>query len=464
MDEIWTHWKPHLEEGKARCLFRWWGYEMFPGIENAPFRYVRDGKLPDGETFWTMLQKRKLCLGIGEGPFNEHASHGKARKQGECAATLVAKYLKVDENPALQPILREVTHCDLTDKVRKTQLSSLMKVRYRYTNHEDVITWASTALEALYQHSEKSLAGQTTLQLPREYMEGLVIKYADERIRTYGWDHTEALEQFRRFVSMSEGNSDKTLTELAHLFKVIYGVMGDDVAWDWLHAVLMDLYKDCVQFFATAKVVCSLNTVSVPVSYDGNYEIPLFAATSDSEHLSLAARSRWGGHHAVVVQKTMRGNTAIFLNKYLPIVIDYGISLDPFVAMFRYAEARRNGIYYTGKLSDLCDEVSDIAPNIYYPPDKGSVLNGSTTTPDAVPTKLTLEEIVDIAVNAFHPVRITNWWDRNYEEPPRRPRRSGSTLLVAAAAADMLTNHLPSSQAVQRELEEAFDEDLIPIS
>ena len=110
---IVTHTKPDLDEITA-----WWqacrfGEKIFPGAKEAYVVFVSErspgykGRMPK-----ECEQDGILLLGVGGGQFDEHPNDGKGRKENECAATLMAKALGIEEDPAMERILRFVFNVD----------------------------------------------------------------------------------------------------------------------------------------------------------------------------------------------------------------------------------------------------------------------------------------------------------------------------------------------------------------
>lgn len=127
-----THIAPHLDEITAKWL-----------IEKFADKKFLDKYAPN----------KVLKVGIGGGPFDEHPAENGERKEGECAATLVAKALRVFDDPALEKILKFVVMQDLKGGDQPFGLSYLVKLlRQQFPdNPEKAIEWAITGLEAKYQ-------------------------------------------------------------------------------------------------------------------------------------------------------------------------------------------------------------------------------------------------------------------------------------------------------------------------
>lgn len=126
-----THEAPHLDEIAAKWLIEKFGNKEF-----------LDKYAPN----------RTLEVGIGGGSFDEHPVHGE-RKEDECATTLVAKALGVDDEPALEKILKFVVTHDLKGGVQPFDLAYLVNLLHRQfpNDPEKVIEWATIGLEAKYQ-------------------------------------------------------------------------------------------------------------------------------------------------------------------------------------------------------------------------------------------------------------------------------------------------------------------------
>src|SRR3989344_9190822 len=149
IDTIVTHHRPHLDEIVAIWLLRKFGEEKFPGINSAKIVYVDAGSGPRNgmkEKEWEA--KGILPIGVWGGCFDEHPTAGTERKEKECAATLVAKVLGVEDDPALEKILKFVTNDDLNASSSPFDLSYVVKLLNQ--QHPDdtnfVMEWAMTGL------------------------------------------------------------------------------------------------------------------------------------------------------------------------------------------------------------------------------------------------------------------------------------------------------------------------------
>ncbi|MBU1131676.1 hypothetical protein KKC32_00255 [Patescibacteria group bacterium] len=134
---IETHDAPHQDEIVAYWLVKQFGTAEF--VE----KYAKNGVIP---------------VGIGGGDFDEHPANCEERKKNECAATLVAKALGVDERPELQAILKATLQED-TGKKRDSNPLAFSAV-ITAMNAEDpsgemAVAWIFQALNAKYSHAKR---------------------------------------------------------------------------------------------------------------------------------------------------------------------------------------------------------------------------------------------------------------------------------------------------------------------
>ncbi len=91
------------------------GKEAFPGIDVAPVLFW--SSLPEGKTPDQLLeQEHVLTIDLGGGLFDHHIANTTSGKREDCASTLIAKYLGIDQNPALKKVLAWAKRDDLEGK------------------------------------------------------------------------------------------------------------------------------------------------------------------------------------------------------------------------------------------------------------------------------------------------------------------------------------------------------------
>lgn len=158
---IATHPKTHIDEELGILLLRDYGEEKYPGIKDAEVVYWQ----PQGEEVRSKSaadyeKEGILLIGIGGGRFDEHPDIGQERKNDECAATLVAKDLGLEDEPWLETTLRFVKNNDLKGSAHPFDLASMTKILHESHSPEDVRNWLFVALRAKIQE-QMSFFGQT---------------------------------------------------------------------------------------------------------------------------------------------------------------------------------------------------------------------------------------------------------------------------------------------------------------
>jgi len=157
---IVTHFGPHLDEITAIFLLRKFGEELFPGISTAEVIFWKTVETFDGASAQAWLERNQyLLVGIGGGIFDEHGSGAKDRIEGECTATLVAKYLGVNELPELPFILNFVLKTDTGPAEHPWDIAAMVKtINKANPDSKTALDWALIALEARYQEQMRFLS------------------------------------------------------------------------------------------------------------------------------------------------------------------------------------------------------------------------------------------------------------------------------------------------------------------
>lgn len=447
-----THLAPHLDEIAVRWMSLQWGEPVFPGISTAEMRYLTTGVLPDEVPAEVLEEQGILPVGVGGGFLDEHPNEGGSRKWDHCAATLMSEALNLSGDEILQKIIAEIKHCDLTNLVRPTQLSSLIKLRHRRNpnDFQKVINWATKALQYLYQGRAKNIDHDTYF--------GQVKKYGEDLISSNKWDNERALTSLRTSLSQTEGSAHLHLTELAHIYKTI-NKRSRKQSREWLTEVIVDMYEDSCQFFEAVDEINRGNNVTEFRSAGNTF--PVLTIDSPAKHISQAARSRFCGYVALVIQKNPKGNVAIFLNTGNEHVAREGLNLGNLIRMVRLREQSRLG-HPQSQWHDVGIEGTMRRLRMwYFSKDADMILNGSTTTPDVKPTTLALPEILAIARHAFHKDMVYKWRGKHALPAIRQAGRGGFRQPIRAEPAwfqlggsiDDVKADMPTSNEVIAELE-----------
>ena len=145
----WTivvHERPDLDAIIGIWLLKKFGEKKFPGIIKATVRFLNNG----GElTERKSANESELYVDCGRGRFDHHPA---TEYPEDCAATLIAKHLEIDDDPALETILRFVVNNDLKGQSHPFGLAYFIKLMHVSYPDEPkrVINWAVEALETKY--------------------------------------------------------------------------------------------------------------------------------------------------------------------------------------------------------------------------------------------------------------------------------------------------------------------------
>jgi hypothetical protein len=159
-----THKRPHWDDIMAIWECDKWGEKKLPDFRNAPIIFwANGGETPDGRSPDEWKKKGYLLIGVGGSRFDGHGvlanNSDTERKDGECAASLMAKFLEIDQDPALVPILEFVTRNDLEGGTQPFDLVRALRAMYaQYPDDpQGVINWAMKTLNALYEEQHRFL-------------------------------------------------------------------------------------------------------------------------------------------------------------------------------------------------------------------------------------------------------------------------------------------------------------------
>lgn len=163
---IVTHERPHLDEICAIWLLRKFGEEKFPGAGAASITFAGSGGEDlsgfSAEDFET---EGAILIGVGGSRFDEHPGVKTFGKPDECASSLVAKELGIENDPALERILRFTKNSDLKGGNQPFDLAALVKsLHHVFPNESDkVMNWTMLALDAKHQEQVHFLEAENQL-------------------------------------------------------------------------------------------------------------------------------------------------------------------------------------------------------------------------------------------------------------------------------------------------------------
>ena len=214
------------------------------------------------------------------------------------------------------------------------------------------------------------------------------------------------LEKILKFVLMSDTKGAGNSFDLAYLVKAFHRQYPEDSkrVMEWVLLALEVKYNEQVEFLSSAREEFQKAEVEEVPGPNGQ-TLKMATVRSDSELVGKFARSERGCRAAVVIQRLSRGNTQIYTNKLFRVLL-YDVA-----QMIRLAEQEAKGEVVTTDWRLLASEGKVKGAEEWYFHSAGQfLLNGSLTTRNVPPTRLSLEsiqEIVRIGVNpnAFEPKR-----------------------------------------------------------
>ncbi len=159
VNTIVTHLRPHIDEIVAIVLLRNYGEEKFPGIKKAKIAFWNAGTTNTENKSWKQHHREgKILIGVGGSCFDEHPSAATERKEGHCAATLVAEYLGISKLPELEQLLRYTLVNDTkggNNPFDLAALINLMNKRWFDTDPQGALNWGMQAIETLLEKQVK---------------------------------------------------------------------------------------------------------------------------------------------------------------------------------------------------------------------------------------------------------------------------------------------------------------------
>ncbi len=168
---IITHKRPHLDEIVAILLLQLYGEKVFPGVSTAVFQFWdASQKTKDGRPWQAWQDEGNILIGVGGGRFDEHATLHVERKENECASTLVAKALRIHDEPWLQSLLKYTTNVDTKGGTNPFSIESLIRLANKTWFENDPESFMEWALQSVRLYLDDQIKFFT--ESKKEYDEG----------------------------------------------------------------------------------------------------------------------------------------------------------------------------------------------------------------------------------------------------------------------------------------------------
>jgi hypothetical protein len=389
-----VHFRAHLDEFVVIWLLFVFAAKMFPAIVKAKIVYLKQ-KL-------TRMYEDTVYVGIGgDTPqserkglvIDEHTKEGRDEKT--CAALICADIIGLRSHPRynqrIGKLLGEVYLCDNRPQPSLTMLSSLVKVFHRVKKGEGqdgTFRWVMDALDAIAFGQEDA-----TFDLTAEWNAYRNEKYAkDDEIITRAQTHV--LDDISRFKS-----GEPKVTCLSFVCRH----MKQEVRESWLEKAFDMLVADSALYEAAH----NLRYSTFEVTTDLLNRYPGVVIESDNEHASHIATSGFFGKAKIaIVRNSLTGHTLVSVD---PKIED--LALHRFAALLRMEEHYKRTKKRLSFKEALGMGTLQARPE-WHMAFASSVLNGSLSHIYVDPSKLSLQEIIDIATYAFMEEGVRIWVDR----------------------------------------------------
>ena len=220
--------------------------------------------------------------------------------------------------------------------------------------------------------------------------------------RDLGVIEDPALDMILDTVAQNDLKGHGNPLDLANLALVMYGQMSHEQVIAWVTDGLEARYAERTKFFGqAAKEFAEKAMVEDIVRPSG--KVKLAVIESDDDQVAKFAKTKDGCNAAVTVQKRSSGNVQIMTNK------KFGIKLYDVVKAIRYEEQVEAGKIVTSDWKALESEGKVAgAENWFFHEEGQMLLNGSLTVTDMLPTRISLEKIVELIkigleIDSFEP-------------------------------------------------------------
>lgn len=411
-----SHYQMHDDELRGDALIRRFGPRLFRGLRN-----VRSAKLMlvdsggqnlQGKTSLEWARKGYLPIGCGGGPLDEH---GKVRLQGEamCAATLVARLLRIESDPVVAKILKQATRVDQTATARPFDLSRILKHLHRYGGVSpefvhcvfreiDNAQFAHLSGDPVRSDWESCL---NPAELTAQWLKRLAVRSQakPKGVIPPGADLPTAVEalglgsnlHLRKIVPYIHGKRPTTQTDVWELNGILWAMAQHGVPQNRIREILfcvLDAYLHREQAFGAAVLEADTG-----VRYR---EVPggrvLFMDSANIE-IQPAIRYLAGRNRITALAVVTRNDT----NGHVMVSFATDRGMRQTVRKWRLREYYGRG--GKGRVASDLSAPRTIAevPNIHFFQDGRQILNGCLTAPTTAPTRVPLEEVAEMVAEAL---------------------------------------------------------------
>lgn len=349
IDEIITHPTVDIDAAAVPAILNYAGVHL----PRLTFEALDRGGRIRGMTPEKLLAEGIMTVDVGGGEFDHHPAE---RFPGECATTLIYKLIPgIMKNEKLDKFVSFVLSRDTKQTQQPFDLSHICKILA--TNNEDraVCRYVSEAFEAWMCLNSSTPNKELFLKIFEEFAKGkknipqIILKYKDNV------------------------ENDKT-SNIPDLLRITA-----ENTRDLVRIVLEEAYQNQVEFDEARKMMEKVPRVAL----EGNFQRELgdrfltFAQTDNKQFVKAALYEGF----SVIIVKNSKGQVQIFSQA------NHHIPMSDIASAIVAEEIKVSG--------------NEGGQRWYFHQAAKSLLNGSRTTPNQIPTALSLEKIVEIITKVF---------------------------------------------------------------
>lgn len=439
--KLLTHVAIHLDEIFAIFLLRKYGEAKFPGVTTSELCPVAGDPRGDDNSFDA---DGVIPVGCGGGRFDEHRPNG--RVAGECAATLVAKHLGIQDKPGVAELLEEVLRCDTKPGVHSFQIAEIIK-----TANRCFLGWEGAAVK-FADGAIPVIISQLTYPLPsRNGTEKGVGDLLDEWLRD-GLEVGEKTQLYLRRLA-KESAEQGQITGLDFIVRAMQrqGKPLKEIR-EWIDFAFSRLAQDQAEFLRMVDEIKPDDTGRGKCSREYEFNTSDGRRTKKIRALVVQSDDRRAGRAALYLRpqihiiRKSNGQTQIFCNKGSGLGSD---EIGDIVAHLRFWEGGKEAGLTWVQLRE--SGRVECSPPWYYFAEAGQILNGSDSHPNVPATKLTIDSIVNAVRRALDFPALQRW----QKEVGVKIEAKGSKPI--ATVGEMASHKTARNKDTMRELEHAFD-------
>ncbi len=383
--------------------------EYLPGVATAVINFI-ERDIPGDDQMFDAAKKLPIGCG-GNTRFNDHRGPD-GRINGECSATLVAKFIEVDGLPQYKRLLDETLWCDTHAGTSRTQFSEIVKSINRHLrgNSLRVFMWGEQAVDAIIEREKWAYAAVTSeLSLMNIFS---TFKRKLEKAEGSG----PILDRIEDAVRKSEASGLKLVTELSYIVGALSRRLDPNTrkpvrkttdVIEWCELVFEAMYHEQVEFQKEfdrlTKGEHQYRTYEVQALLEHRDESLKLMSFQSESRAALKVALRMGAD--IILVRDSQGHARINTRKGIR-----GLNLADVTRMMRLLESqahlnpKKKGSWTKlGKGGEHED-----APGWYHDVQAKALYIG-TETHDSIPSGIATQAMVEVLLFGFYPEAVLEW-------------------------------------------------------